>query len=46
MSFVLFIVLIFVVYPIRGRLRKTFAQAMPRTGSVDSQGFANEWQEA
>ena len=38
-SVVLFIVLIFVVYPILGRLRKTFAQAMPRGASVDSQGF-------
>jgi nitrate reductase NapE component len=45
MSFALFIVLSFVVYPILGRLRQAFARAMPRTASVDSQRFSSEWLE-
>ena len=43
MSFALFLVLSLVVYPIFGRLMKAFARAMPRTASVDLQGFASEW---
>jgi hypothetical protein len=48
-SFVLFIVLIFVVCSILGRLRESFAQGVPRAAGiegVDLQGFAVVWWEA